>query len=206
MAIEFNSTLNQFVNWANQDGIGKTDLVHATKAQGTTGDAKIAIVGNTGDGIGFFASRRRSADTRDMNNATRELFKKAVMDLFHAKTIDDVPKSVRDKMKLGDYDGNGHPLSAHRIRSVAKAAKLALAAQGFAVSGSGDAATIIKRTLNAKLATLHGTKNEKTIALKNEIDQKAKNRYNMFFALDMKDSVSCTTVLKGGELMLEEVF
>ena len=187
MAIGLNPTLDQFVNWANQAGIGKTDLVHATKAQGATGDAKIAIVGNTGDGIGFFASRRRSADTRDMNNATRELFKKAVMDLFHAKTIDEVPKSVRDKMKLGDYDGKGHPLSAHRIRSVAKAAKLALAAQGFAVSGSGEVATIIKRTLNAKMATLHGTKNEKTIALKNEIDQTAKNRYNMFFALDMKD-------------------
>ena len=187
MAIGLNPTLDQFVNWANQAGIGKTDLVHATKAQGATGDAKIAIVGNTGDGIGFFASRRRSADTRDMNNATRELFKKAVMDLFHAKTIDEVPKSVRDKMKLDDYDGEGHPLSAHRIRSVAKAAKLALAAQGFAVSGSGEVATIIKRTLNAKMATLHGTKDEKTIALKNEIDQTAKNRYNMFFALDMKD-------------------
>ena len=187
MAIGLNPTLDRFVNWANQDGIGKTDLVHAAKAQGTTGGAKVVLAGNTGDGIGFFASRRRSADTRDLNNATRELFKKAVMDLFHAKTIDEVPKSVRDKMKLGDYDGKGHPLSAHRIRSVAKAAKLALAAQGFAVSGSGEVATIIKRTLNAKMATLHGTKDEKAIALKNEIDQKAKNRYNMFFALDMKD-------------------
>ena len=187
MAIQFNPTLNQFVNWANQDGIGKTDLVHATKTQGTTGDAKIAMSGNTNDGIGFFAWRRRGADTKDMNNATRELFKKAVMELFHAKTIDDVPKSVRDKMKLSDYDGNGHPLSAHRIRSVAKAAELALEARGLAVSGSGEAAAIIKNAVNAKLATLHGTKNEKAVALTNKIDQIAKDRYNLYFALDMKE-------------------
>ena len=60
------------------------------------------------------------------------------MDLFGAKTIDEVPKSVRDKMKLSDYDGKGHPLSAHRIRSVAKAAKIALTAQTFSVSGNSD--------------------------------------------------------------------
>ena len=39
MAIGLNPTLDRFVNWANQDGIGKTDLVHAAKAQGTTGGA-----------------------------------------------------------------------------------------------------------------------------------------------------------------------
>ena len=188
MAIEFNATMNQFVNWANRDGIGKTDLVHAKKTQGTTGDAKIAIVGNTGDGIGFFASRRRSADTKEMNNATRELFKQAVMDLFGAKTIDGVPKSVRDKMKLCDYDGEGHPLSAHRIRSVAKAANSALAAKAFAVSGTSEAAPVFKGAINAKLATFPGSRSEKAVALKNEIDRIAKNRFNLFFADDMKDS------------------
>ena len=109
MAIEFNATMNQFVNWANRDGIGKTDLVHAKKTQGTTGDAKIAIVGNTGDGIGFFASRRRSADTKEMNNATRELFKQAVMDLFGAQTIDGVPKSVRGQGVRGKRHQRGRP-------------------------------------------------------------------------------------------------
>ena len=64
MAIEFNSTLNQFVNWANQDGIVKTDLVHVTKTQGATGDAKITVAANKNDGIGFAAwqaARKRSA-------------------------------------------------------------------------------------------------------------------------------------------------
>ena len=106
--------MNQFVNWANQDGIGKTDLVHAKKTEGRLDNAKVALSGNTADGIGFFASRRRSADIKELNNATRELFMKAVMDLFHAKTIDGVPKSVRDKMKLVDYDDGAVPLRRGR--------------------------------------------------------------------------------------------
>jgi hypothetical protein len=187
MAIEFNATMNQFVNWANRDGIGKTDLVHAKKTQGTLDNVKVAMSGNTADGIGFFASRRRSADIKELNNATRELFMRAVMDLFGATTIDGVPKSVRDKMKLSDYDGEGHPLSAHRIRSVAKAAKSALAAKAFAVSGTGKAATIFKGAVNAKLATFHGSSNEKAVALKNEMDGIAKNRFNMYLVADMKD-------------------
>ncbi|MCR4573521.1 MAG: hypothetical protein K5787_07115 [Lentisphaeria bacterium] len=192
MAIHFNPTMNLFVNWANQDGIGKTDLVHATKTQGTTGDGKVVLSANKNDGIGFAAWRRCRADIKNMNNATRDLFMQAVMDLFDAKTINDVPKSVRDKMKLTDYDGNGHPLSAHRIRSVAEAAKNALAYSAFSVSGSGEAATMLKSTFNAKMATLQGSKIEKAFALKNEMDQIAKDRFNLFFADDMK------TLQKGG--------
>jgi hypothetical protein len=187
MAIEFNATMNQFVNWANRDGIGKTDLVHAKKTQGTLDNVKVAMSGNTADGIGFFASRRRSADIKELNNATRELFMRAVMDLFGATTIDGVPKSVRDKMKLSDYDGEGHPLSAHRIRSVAEAARIALASRAFSVRGSGEAATAVKNVFNAKMATLHGSKNDKMAALKSEMDRIAKNRFNLAFASDMKD-------------------
>ena len=187
MAIEFNSTLNQFVNWANQDGIVKTDLVHVTKTQGATGDAKITVAANKNDGIGFAAWRRRGADVKDLNNATRKLFMQAVMDLFGAKTINDIPKSVRDKMKLDDYDGEGHPLSAHRIRSVANAARIALAYRAFSVSGSGEAATMLKGVVNAKMATLQGSKSEKAVALKNEMDRRTKKSFNLGFATDMKE-------------------
>lgn len=187
MTIAFNSTMNQFVNWANQDGIGKTDIVQATRSQETAGAAKIAMSASKNDGIGFAAWRRRSTDAKDVNNATRELFRQAVMDLFGAKTINDVPKSVRDKMKLTDYDGHGHPLSAHRIRSVAEAARIALASRAFSVRGSGEAATAVKNVFNAKMATLHGSKNDKMTALKSEMDRIAKNRFNLVFASDMKD-------------------
>ena len=35
MGIELNATLNAFVNWASQDNIGKTSLVHATATPAT---------------------------------------------------------------------------------------------------------------------------------------------------------------------------
>lgn len=187
MGIELNSTLNTFVNWASQDKIGEGNLVHAETAKEANGGRTVTMLDNTRDGIGFFASRRRSDDMKNMNNATRELFKKAVMDLFNAKTIDDVPQSVRSKMKLGDYGGKGRPLSAHRIRAVATAIQNALAAKAFDVRGRGVSADTFKGVINAKLNALPGTKKENLITLKSDMDRIAKNRFNMFFAVDMKD-------------------
>lgn len=139
------------------------------------------------DGIGIFASRQRSDDIKSMNNATRKRFMKAVMNMFNAKTIDDVPESVRSKMKLGDYDGKGHPLSARRIRAVATAIQNALAAKAFNVSGRGAGADVFKRIINAKLDAMPGTKKQNLVTLKSDMDRIAKNRFNMFFAVDMKD-------------------
>ena len=187
MGIEMNSTLSTFVNWASQANIGETNLVHAKTAKEANGGRKITMLDNTRDGIGYFASRRRSDDLKNMNNATRELFMKAVMKLFNATTIDGVPKSVRDKMKLADYGGKGRPLSAHRIRTVATAIQDALAAKAFNVSGKGEATAAFKGVINAKLNAMPGTKKENMITLKSDMDRIAKNRFNMFFAEDMKD-------------------
>jgi len=52
MGVELNSTLNQFVNWASQTGIGKDDLVHAKTTQGATGAMTVTLSDNKGDGIG----------------------------------------------------------------------------------------------------------------------------------------------------------
>lgn len=124
MGIELNATLNSFVEWAQRENVGNDSLVHATALPSGNGAMKVTISDNRNDGIGFFAWCRRSSDTKDMNNATRKLFQTAVMDMFDAKTINDVPKSVRDQMKLGDY-GKGRPLSARRILAVVKAIDLA---------------------------------------------------------------------------------
>ena len=53
MAIELNSTLNQFVNWASQTGIGKDDLVHAKTTQGATGAMTVTLSDNKGDDIHY---------------------------------------------------------------------------------------------------------------------------------------------------------
>jgi hypothetical protein len=186
MGVELNSTLNQFVNWASQTGIGKDDLVHAKTTQGATGAMTVTLSDNKGDGIGFFAARRRSADVKNANNETRKLFMDAVIKMF-GKTIDDVPKSVRNKMQLNDYKDKGRPLSARRIMIVTNAVKDAIAAKAFTVSGTGDAVPLLKKALADKLDHLEGSKNEKAVALKNEMDSIAKNRFNMHFAFDMKE-------------------
>ena len=191
MGIELNSTLNAFVNWANSAPIGNDSLVHAT-AMPSEGGMQVRMSDNRNDGIGFFARLRRNAYTKDMNNATRALFKNAVMELFNAKTINDVPKSVRDQMKLGDYN-KGRPLSARRIIAVVNAAKIALLPNPYKVSGNGPAVAAVKGFVNSKLATYTGTKPEKVAALKADIDRVAKNRFNMFFATDMKELQSGET-------------
>ena len=48
----------------------------------------------------------------------RDLFKETVLKVCGVRTLDDLPKAVRDVMKKGDYDNDGHPLSVRRIRAV----------------------------------------------------------------------------------------
>ena len=48
------------------------------------------------------------------------------------------------------------PVAAYRIRTVAKAAKIAIASKAFTVKGSSGAATVLKSAINKKLSTLHG--------------------------------------------------
>lgn len=61
-----------------------------------------------------------SAPNRDVaaNNQTRTAFKNALLALFGCKNMDQLPQSVRDVLKSGDFDGKGHPLSARRISAV----------------------------------------------------------------------------------------
>ena len=185
MGIELNQTLNSFVNWASNAPRGDDSLVHAM-ALPSNGATAIAISDNSNDGIGVFAWRRRDANTENMNNSTRDLFKQAVIDMF-GTTIDDVPKSVRDKMKLGDY-GGGHPLSARRILIVANAIKAARSAEkvGFKIGGEGPAAEGMKELFDAKLAAIPGSKKEKMQTALSDISTIAKNEFNRQFAASMK--------------------
>ena len=69
----------------------------------------------------------------------------------------------------------------------AKAAKIALTAQAFSVSGNSDVVDVVKDLVKTKMSTLQGSKNEKVLAFKNMMDQKAKARFNLSFAQHMKD-------------------
>ena len=86
---------------------------------------------------GLFNMASRSQDKKELNNATRAIFKQAVIDIFGG-SINDVPKSVQSAMELGKFDGVGRPLTARRILAVNKAIDAELKALGkqFGITGA----------------------------------------------------------------------
>ena len=92
---------------------------------------------------GLFNMASRTQDKKDLNNATRNVFKQAVIDIF-GTSINDVPKSVRNAMELDKFNNSGRPLTARRILAVNKAitAELKAFAKQFGFTG-GAAPEII---------------------------------------------------------------
>ena len=84
------------------------------KADGTT----TKVIAKNGDGVWHFF---RGAAHRNANNEIRNLFKNTVLEMCGAKTLEELPEKVRIAMKISDYDGKGHPLTAKRIKLVHKA-------------------------------------------------------------------------------------
>ncbi len=106
------------------------------------GDALTCNYSNADAPRGLFNRAARSRDQQDLNNATRAVFKQAVIDIF-GTSINDVPKKVQSAMCLSDYDC-GKPLTARRILAVNKAidAELKAFAKPFGITG-GAAPEII---------------------------------------------------------------
>ena len=128
----------------------------------------------------------RTADQAKLNDAVRDLFKETILKVCGAKSFEELPPAVRAVMKENDYEANGgHPLSARRILAVTGAIR-AIADKAVSVQGEGQAADTFRGVVDAKLASLRGTGSEKAAALKDEANRIAKNRFNLFFASDMK--------------------
>ena len=88
----------------------------------------------------LFHFRRTRTETQiQLNNATRELFKQMVIDIF-GRSIDDVPKSVRSAMELNKFDNTGRPLTARRVMAVNKAILSAMKGVNRLLGLSGAAA------------------------------------------------------------------
>ena len=73
------------------------------------------ITAKGSDGRGYIW---RGADSKSINQEARNLFLKTVLDICGVANENQLPAGVKAAMKLQDYDGKGHPLTAHRIRSV----------------------------------------------------------------------------------------
>ena len=116
----YNDTFQEFANFAKimVDGQGDENSI----ARVTTGInvAEGALAGRTitasdTDSIRGLFKWFRSADDQAANNATREIFKNAIIDMFGGESK--IPESVKDAMILPDY-GKGKPLTARRILAV----------------------------------------------------------------------------------------
>ena len=105
-------------------------------ARGTIVNGMLAgrtIAASTTDSVkGLFHWRRSDAD-KAANDATRAIFKQAVIDMFGGETK--IPKKVRDAMILSDY-GSGKPLTARRITAVANAIRELGLANAFEAEGT----------------------------------------------------------------------
>lgn len=110
--IDAYNQLNRFMQFAKADGRGGDEIVHLDAPSG-----KLSVDGN--DRIKR-AGNLWSAPHRDVaaNNSTRGTFKDLLLKLFDKQSLDELPPSVRDVLKMDDFDGTGKPLSARRIKAV----------------------------------------------------------------------------------------
>ena len=118
----YNRTFTVFVNFAQEhfDAGEKKAIANIE----TTPLGKRKIVASTTDGVGL-AGMFRTKFEEGANNATRDIFLKAVARMFGGKSK--IPESVWDALNLQDY-GRGQPLTARRILAVKAAVDAHLSA------------------------------------------------------------------------------
>ena len=113
-----NTNFQKFVDFADTKVKIRKGNTIARLDDIATGLGGHVITAHTEDGVGGLSAFFRSKAKKAVNNATRESFKQAIIDLFGGTKK--VPDSVLDAMKLEDYD-KGKPLTAHRIMVVKRA-------------------------------------------------------------------------------------
>ena len=110
----YSAQFNQFVQFAEQAG-KSTAKAQVGAAEGGALAGRTIVAKTRSDSIGNVG---RLADSREINDVARYLFKWTVVDMFGGE--DKIPAGVRDAMKLQDY-GKGRPLTARRILAVKNA-------------------------------------------------------------------------------------
>lgn len=124
------AALKSFNDFAAVSGANGADIARL----GAPHDgSELTVTKGTGDKA---YSLTRSEASKIENNKVRAAFKDAVSSLFGG--FDNIPKSVKDVMKLGDY-GKGRPLTARRIEAVRTAVVQALNKAGTLQDADGFA-------------------------------------------------------------------
>ena len=129
----YNATFKAFTDFAQQRvDAGKGTAIARAAADVATGalasrDIKVA----TTDSLRGFFKWSRSSDDKAANDATRKLFRDAIIDMFGGESK--IPAAVKKAMIMADYDC-GKPLTARRILAV----KNAIDANGTARARSAN--------------------------------------------------------------------
>ncbi len=113
MAVQFNSDFKFFTTFAAAQNSSGRAIADAVNGKFDMGGAARKIVAASGDKVGAMS---RSQLAKNVNNVTRDAFLNAVSEMFGGESK--IPESVRKAMKMGDFDGKGHPLTAKRIMLV----------------------------------------------------------------------------------------
>ena len=112
------------------DAISQYEKFSSFTSPASVKDRTIVQVGQDTAGISSIEAKKkidfvghiaRSTESRNANNAVRDLFKTTVIAMFGGQGKDDVsciPEEIRTAMKLDDYEDKGKPLTARRIRAV----------------------------------------------------------------------------------------
>jgi len=106
--------LSAFTKFAN-DRINNNNE-YAIASSGNDSSYAREIKQNSNDTRGTFFAFFRSRENRDLNNATRTLFKDTVAGLFGGEK--NIPQEVKNAMHMKRFNGDGRPLTARRINDV----------------------------------------------------------------------------------------
>ena len=121
MAIDingYNETFKAFTNFATSMVRGQGDRNSIARitdginniSEGPLAGRTITVAKN--DSIRGFFKWFRADDAKIANNATRDIFKRAIIDMFGGESK--IPEAVKKAMIMGDYN-KGKPLTARRI-------------------------------------------------------------------------------------------
>lgn len=113
---KYGAQFRAFVEFAsgqrNQDTIARIEG-EGHRLQGPDGAPRNIVV-KEGDGLKRMS---RSQNDKDVNDNVRALFRRTVLAVCGAESVDELPEAVRDAMKTDDH-GHGKPLTARRINAV----------------------------------------------------------------------------------------
>ena len=156
----YNAQLDQFIEFAQQQSNASTSKAIIRASQpGDLSTRTISIADK--DKVGGLSALFRSRSDKTGNNQTREMFLRAVADLFNGE--DHIPPNVMKALEKSNFEKDGKPLTARRIMAVKTAIDDTIATrEQFSPGGFADTKEITDsfRAANFYMAATNCTKEE----------------------------------------------